>query len=196
MLLWSSHPDKTAHSLVGLSKRWKWRAEGKRIIFVIQSLKSLLWNNPKPHCSRNHSCIFFFHVNYTFLIPLASLIVVATNVCLRKKSDFKCLLWKDIGKSFCFTWPSLKLILYIFFFFNLSVSFRAWFHITALNTLNNPWCSSDSLMNRGRKVSKPKINFTWQTWEVNSVLILCTISFRDSSGEMEMAEIPGQKWTF
>lgn len=32
--------------------------------------------------------------------------------------------------------------------------------------------------------------------EVHSALILCIVSFRDSSAEMEMAEIPGQKWTF
>lgn len=42
------------------------------------------------------------------------------------------------------------------------MSFRVWFHISALKALNHPWCSSDSLMNWGSKVSKPKINFTWQ----------------------------------
>lgn len=52
MLLRSSHPDKTAHRLVGLSKDGN-EGQKESNTFVIQSPKTLLWDSSKPHCLRN-----------------------------------------------------------------------------------------------------------------------------------------------
>lgn len=52
------------------------------------------------------------------------------------------------------------------------------------------WPSDE--LRQGGKQGKNQFYMT----EVYSAPILCIVSFRDSSGEMEMAEISGQKWTF
>lgn len=82
MLLCSSHPDKTAHRLVGLSKDGN-EGQKESNTFVIQSPKTL-YGTVQNHIAWETSPVNFFHASCTFLTPSASLIAVTTNVWLLK----------------------------------------------------------------------------------------------------------------